>query len=194
MCKFTSGVIGGLLTILLSGGCATTGSVIDETLDSTTGVTTIYSHAPLRLYRDRSSSAAYAKDFVDLGPVKTIRMRDKRYFLWVGIWSTMGVSDSVEDRARFGTITILADGEPMQLTLAPLATSDVLAERESYATKTAAATDVYYEVTVDQLRVIGEADDLRLQTAGARARHYLPWQAQTKGHDAVLAFLEYVGH
>ena len=68
-------------------------------MDELTGATVTYASAPLMFYRDNTSQAAYARNFVNAGPIQVNRSGSYRYYLWVSSWSTMQVPDleSVRD-------------------------------------------------------------------------------------------------
>lgn len=50
-------------------------------------------------------------------------------------------------------------------------------------------TDAYYEVTIDHLRVIAGATDLRIQSTGPRQRSYELWDNQTAARASLQEFL-----
>ncbi len=184
-----------LLTALLCiGGCASTGTQIQERLDPTTGVTITFAEKPLIFYRDSSARAAYARDFVNLGPLQINRMGQYRYFMWAGIWNTMPASHLPDEIDGFESIILFVDGEPLQLNVAGWAPSAIGASESVYVRPQAAAGEAYYEVTIDQLRFIAEASDVRLQTSGPAAVSYEPWEGQRSGRDSMQAFVSHVGH
>ena len=180
------------LALFAVGGCASTGTKVQERLDHTTGVTLTYANKPLVFYHDSSARAAYARDFVNLGPIQVNRMGQFRYFMWAGIWNTMPDSHLSEVIDGFETIILFVDGEPLQLTAAGWAPSAIGASESAYVRPQATAGEAYYEVTIDQLRFIAEASDVRLQISGPAPRSYEPWEGQRSGRDSMQAFVQYV--
>jgi hypothetical protein len=179
---------------LCIGGCTSTGTQIQERLDPTTGVTITFAEKPLIFYRDSSARAAYARDFVSLGPLQINRMGQYRYFMWAGIWNTMPVSHLSDEIDGFESIILFVDGEPLQLTASGWAPSAIGASESVYVRPQAAAGEAYYEVTIDQLRFIAEASDVRLQTSGPGSVSYEPWESQRSGRDSMQAFVSRIGH
>jgi hypothetical protein len=173
-------------------GCGSPGSVILDTLDPVTGITISHATVPLVFYRDRSARAAYARDYVNLGPLQVNRMGRRQYFLWAAVWSTLQNTHLANEQDGFETIIVFADGEPLELSSAGWTPQAIGASESVYVKPVASAAEAYYEVTVDQLRLIAEATDIRLKTIGAQTRDYEPWDSQSAARGNMQAFLEYV--
>lgn len=175
--------------LLLQSGCSSNGSLIPSKMDPLTAVTITYSEAPLVFYRDESGRAAYARDYVHLGPVEVNRSGTYSYFIWLGIWNTMqdGAADGPRD--GFDSIVVFADGEPLPLEISGWTPAAIGASEPVYIKPVASAADAYYEVTVDQLRIIAEAKDVRLQSAGPQRKFYEPWDSQTSAKTSLSEFL-----
>jgi hypothetical protein len=169
-------------------------STIHERLDTGTGVTVTASRTPMVLYRDNPAAAAYARTVIHMGPVEINRSGDYRYFLWVGIWNTMQSAAAITSRDGFETIVIVVDGEPMTLDLAGWTPAAIGASVPVYVKPVASAADAYYAVTVDQLRFVAEAGDIRLRTTGSRPREFSLWSTQHEARRSLLAFLDRVGY
>ena len=180
--------------LALAAGCGVSEPLIQERLDQSSGVTITYADAPLIFYRDQSSRAAYARDFIDLAPLRVNRMGEERYYLWLAAWSTMQDESLAEKLDGLETIVIFADGEPMRIELTAWTPGDLGISQPVYTKPLANAGEAYYEVTADQLRLMAHARDLRLQTAGSGTRHFEPWRTQEGGLDGMRAFLTHVGY
>ena len=150
--------------------CGTSPSISNEKLDPLTGVTVTFVEAPLILYRENWAKAAYARNLVNMGPIQVNRAGNRRYYLWVGIWSTMRVAEISEHRNAFESILIFADGEPLSLNVNGWTPDSIGLSEPAYIKPVASAVDAYYEVTADQIRLIAEATDLRLQSSGIARR------------------------
>jgi len=185
-----------LLAVLIAtiGGCGSTGTVIQNTLDPVTGITITHADVPMLFYRDSSARAAYARDFVNLGPIMINRMGQYRYFLWLAAWGTIQNSHLTEARDGFESIIVFVDGEPLGLTSVGWAPETIGASASVYIKPVTSATEAYYEVTADQLRLIADATDVRLQLTGSATRAYEPWDSQTSAHASLRAFLEFVSY
>jgi hypothetical protein len=177
--------------ILLLGlcGCGTSAESINEYLDTRTGVTVTSSVTPLILYRENPSVAAHARNYIHMGPIEINRSGSYRYYLWIGVWNTMEAPVSTTQRDGFDSLTIFADGEPLFLELAGFTHADIGTSISAYSKPVASATDAYYPVTVDQIRLIAEAREIRVRTTGSSAREYSLWNEQQAARASFDAFL-----
>jgi hypothetical protein len=180
-----------LLALLAVAGCASSTSSINDYLDPLTAVTVSYAKVPLVMYRDVSGHAAYARDYVHAGPIQVNRAGSFRYYLWVGIWSTLQDVDMFERRDGFESIVIFADGEPLQLDIAGWTADAIGASEAAYQKPVASAADAYYEVTMDQIRLLGEASNVQLRTTGSKPESYEPWDDQRSAKNSIAAFVRY---
>ena len=178
------------LAAVITGACTSSNSLLTSTLDPVTSVTISYSRSPMVFYRDVAGRAAYARDFVHVAPLEVNRSGRYRYFLWLGIWNTMEAAPSSQSRDGFESIVIFADGEPLPLDIAGWTASAIGASEPVHLKPVASAADAYYEVTVDQLRLIAEAKDIRIQSTGARSESYETWDDQAIARDGLIEFLQ----
>jgi hypothetical protein len=183
-----------MFCLLVVGGCESSGEMIQDDLDATTGVTVSRSNEPLVLYKDNSAHAAYARDFVYLGPVEVNRMGEYRYYLWMGIWSAIPDALPGDQRDGFEFVTIFADSEPLQLTLAGWTANSIGATGSVYVKPVASAADAFYEVTMDQIRVIASSRDIRLSTSGAITKTFELWDNQQSAFDSLQKFVDYTAY
>ena len=170
--------------------CSHTTPQVEETLDSATGVTVMRATPPVIFFRDTSHRAANARDFVYLGPIEVNRMGRFDYFIWLGIWSTLDDIYAESPSAGFESITLFADGEPMTLDATGWTLDAIGASEPIYVAPVSSATDVYYRVTMDQIRVLVQARDLEIVTTSARPRRYLPWDESTSSRAGLRAFMD----
>lgn len=175
--------------ILLLAACSSSGSLLPSKMDPLTAVTITYSTTPLVFYRDQSGRAAYARDYVHIGPLEVNRSGTYSYYLWLGIWNTMQDTRSGEPRDGFDSVVVFADGEPLPLEIAGWTPAAIGASEHAYLKPVASAADAYYSVTVDQLRMIAEAKDLRLQSSGPQGKSYEPWDSQANARAGLNEFL-----
>jgi len=178
------------LHVLVTSGCSSDSAMVRDQLDPVTSVTISYCQTPMVFYRDVSGRAAYARDFVHLAPLEVNRGGDFRYYLWLGIWNTMEDPRADPSRDGFESIVIFADGEPLPLEIAGWTVAAIGASKPVYLKPVASAADAYYAVTVDQLRLIAEARDVRLITTGSRNKSYEPWDNQKSARESLTEFLE----
>ena len=170
--------------------CSTSGPLVEEKLDPVTGVTVIWSTAPVILYSDNSSYAAHARDYLYLGPVAVNHMGEYSYYLWLGIWSTMRDDVRATQRDGFESIIVFADGEPLPLELVGWTVDAIGVSEPLYNKPVASAADAYYRVTMDQIRLIAEARDIEIRAGTARPTSYLPWDQQGAAGASIRAFVD----
>ena len=183
-----------LLALVAIAACSSSPQHLAGKLDPLTGVTVTRAKSPLVLYRENSARAAYARDFVYVGPLTVNRMGSYNHYLWLGIWSSITNQQLSDQRAGFESIVIFADGEPLRLELEGWTLSSIGVSRPVYDKPTATAADAYYPVTMDQIRVIAEARDIRLLTGGPRAASYEPWDNLSQGLASIQEFVRTVSY
>jgi hypothetical protein len=182
-------VVGVGTIVLILAACASDPPTVGEKLDWQTGVTVSYVNTPLVLYRETPAQAAYARDYAQIGPIQVNRSGSYQYFLWVGSWATMQTTDILEHRDGFESIVIFADGEPLVLELSGWTPDAIGASESTYLKPVASSTDAYYQVTVDQIRLIAEASDVRLRTSGSHPKEFELWDEQTSARNDLAEFL-----
>jgi len=178
-----------VVVALLLAACAGGNAYTAHKLDAITGVTITYSQTPMVFYRDDSGKAAHARNFVHMAPLEVNRMGEFRYYLWLGVWDTLQDINAGQTRDGFDSVVIFANGEPLALDLAGWTASAIGASEHVYVRPVASAADAYYEVTVDQLRLIAASDDLRIQSTGPGARSYEMWDQQKSAKQSLREFL-----
>lgn len=188
----SAGFVRCTLCVLLAvlSGCASRGSDLVDNLDLATGVTIASVNTPLLLYRDTPARAAHARDLAQLGPIEVNRSGNYRYFLWVGSWATMKPLNPSGQLDDFASIIIFADGEPLLLELVGMTPSSIGASASPYAHSVASSREAYYSVTIDQIRLIAGASDIRLQTTGPVPKEFTLWDGQNSARRELTAFLQ----
>ncbi len=180
------------LLILLSLGlasCSSTGPLVKESFDPGNGATVLRATKPLVLYRDNSAYAAFARDFVYLGPIEVNSMGSYDYYLWLGVWSTMRDSFRTDARDGFDTVVLLADGQPIPLEFSGWTLDTIGVTRPVYVKPVAGAADAYYKVTIDQIRLIAASRQIDLRIGRAGAVSYGLWDQQDTAFASIRAFL-----
>lgn len=167
-------------------GCGTSTALTGERLDPVTSVTIRYSEHPLVFFRAVAGRSAFAKDYVDLAPVEINRSGALRHYIWLGI-STADRDGT--DHDEFESIVIMADDTELQFEIASWTTDVIGASQPIYTKAFSAAVDAYYDVSIDQLRLLTEAAELRLYTAGGDGLAFEPWDNQKRGKAALLDFV-----
>ena len=178
------------LMVLVLSSCASAGSSAIDKLDPVTAVTITFSEVPFVFYRENPGRGAFARNYVNLGPLEVNRGGTFRYYLWLGIWSTMQYVDDTEPRDGFDSVVLFADGEPLSLDIVGWTAAAIGASEPVYVKPADSAADAYYAVTVDQIRLIAEAKDLRLMSTGAPSRTFELWDEQQSARKSLAEFLQ----
>jgi hypothetical protein len=178
-----------IATLALLGGCAASSRSVHDGLDPLTGVTVTYSKTPIVLYRENPAHAAYARNYLHLGPIEVNKSGNYKYYLWLGIWSTLQPNVSSERLDEFESIVVIADGEPLLLDSVGWTPASIETSVPVYPKPVATALDVYYRVTADQIRVIANARDLQLRTTGATPLEFNVWDEQKAARRDINEFL-----
>lgn len=177
------------LVLLLVLGCSSDAALVRDRMDPLTSVNITFIDTPLIFYRDVSGRAAYARDFIHMAPLEINRSGDYRYYLWLGIWNTMENARNDQSRDGFESIVIFADGEPLPFDVVGWTTASIGASEPIYLKPVASAAEAYYSLSADQIRLIAEAKDVRIQVTGAKPRSYEPWDNQKAAKAAFKTFL-----
>lgn len=181
-----------LLTALLVIGCSSTGDLTGKKLDPLTGVTVRRASEPVVLYRDDSAYAAHARNFVYMGPVEVNRMGHYSYYLWFGIWNTIRDDERMaSDRDGFESVVLFVDGAPLPLDIGGWTLESIGVSEPVYVKPVAGASDAYYPVTLDQIRLIATARDVELRAGRGRSSTYLPWDGQEAVGNSFREFARY---
>lgn len=188
--KTAAGTIALLLAMLLTSACGGMGTTPDSRLDPETGATIDRAAVPIKFFQDNSGRAAYARDFIYLGPLAVNRMGSYHYYLWLGVWSTHADSvDTTKRHDELEAITIIADGEPLALEVAGWTLGTIGSSAPVYDRPVATAIDAYYVVTLDQIRLLAEASDISIQVAPGEAGNYEVWTNGARGMEALRKFV-----
>lgn len=177
------------LALALLTSCAGNDTAVLQRLDPETGVTIKRASVPIVMYRDMSANSAFGRDYVYVGPIQVNTMGQREYFLWLGIW---GSSDSAERGRKmddFEAVVLYVDGEPLSLEVKGWTPASIGASGDVYVKPVASALDGYYRVTVDQMRLIAESQDLELRAGATRPQRYVPWDSPKDSSQALVAFL-----
>ena len=176
------------LVVLLTSACSSNPELVLSKLDPKTSVTISYNQSPLAFVRTLSANTANANEHVYLGPVEVNRSGDYRYYIWLASWSTMDGAAVNRRHDRFESIEVIADGKPVTLKMTGGSTRAIGASEPVYRKPVGWATEAYYDVTLDQLRMLADATELRLQYSSTRETFEL-WDDRLASKAGLMAFL-----
>jgi len=176
------------LVVILTSACSSNPELVLSKLDPKTSVTISYNQSPLAFVRTLSANTANANEHVYLGPVEVNRSGNYRYYIWLASWSTMDSGAVNRRHDRFESIEVIADGKPVTLKMTGGSMRAIGASEPVYRKPVGWATEAYYDVTLDQLRMIADATELRVQYSSTRET-FEPWDDRIASKAGLMAFL-----
>jgi hypothetical protein len=163
----TTKTIGRVLPVLLASlslGCATA-PPLESALDAK-GITEIRSTAVVTLARAQPRFSEAARDYLYLVPVEQNEQGRRRYYLWLGLATTVDRAWVFADAKEAETLVLVFDGLPVALPLSSWdKPPDVATPAPIYAVRRA-------QVTLDELERLTTAESIEVQITladGARA-------------------------
>jgi len=169
-------------------GCAGAPPVIEK-LDDRTSVYITHPRTPLIMSPDAHYSDAATREYVQIGAIEVNRMGSLQYFLWLGIWDYEHVNSENEYPAGFETVEFLVDGAELSLELLSWSHEDIGTSERTYKKIFDEDVDAYYRVTLEQLRTLSDATDLRLRTSSDIPKEFIPWYNQEKADSDLAEFV-----
>ena len=183
---------GCLATMALLSACAAGQPPVIEKLDDVTAVTSTHSRTPLFLSPETATGGTTAREFVQIGAIEVNRMGVLEYYLWLGIWDRDNF-DSGEDRPNaYASIVILTDTESLPFEIHGWGHESIGTSEPFYKKIFPENVDAYYEVSLDQIKLIAEATSLKLESTGPEQKRFVPWYNQDKAKSDLQAFLSAV--
>lgn len=171
--------------LLAACGSGAPGQRPAEYLDEATGATITRAVAPLTLYSEDPARAANARDYLCVAPLLVNRSGTQSAWLWLGPWSTIdrGVTGGDAQRIGFTDVTLLLDGEPMDLDVSQQVGAVPGIGQLPYASPVGTGTGIILPLTGSQLARLGRAAEVRLYTlaAGGEALLWQPWDPHDGG-------------
>jgi len=167
---------------------------ITEVFDDETGVTISFSQPPLVFSRDTPGYGAYSRNFVQMGAIEVNRSGTLHYYLWLGVWNTVQSSSAVEYRNGFESVVVFADGEPLLLDVRGWTPESIGVSNSVYSKPVASSVDGYFPVSLDQVRLIAGAQDIRLEAVSSSLKKFELWDEQEAGRKGLSVFVDRVSH
>ena len=103
--------------LVLSTGCTSSNNLLPPRFDDSSGNMVVAYEDALVLARPVPHLSTSARDYVYLGPVEVTRNGVPRYFLWVGVTSTVDRSFAGEKPLQPIKLSLKLDGETLDLPL-----------------------------------------------------------------------------
>ncbi|MGI9202776.1 MAG: hypothetical protein ACR2Q3_02130 [Woeseiaceae bacterium] len=175
-----------LLAIL---GCAAAPLPVVEKLDGRTSVYITHPRTPLIMSPDAHYSDSSAREYIQIGAIEVNRMGSLEYFLWLGIWDYEHVNSDHEYPAGFETVRFIADEEELTLARHSWSHVEIGTSERLYKKIFDEDVDAYYQVTLEQIRMLSSATDLKLRTTSATPKEFVPWYNQERADIDLAEFV-----
>lgn len=179
-----------VLTILSA--CATGQNPVVEKFDELTAVTITSNRTVVSLSPDRPFDRATANDYVQIGPIEVNQAGTLRYYLWLGISDGSGMTSAGEGPEEYESIVLVIDGEKTQLNVHGWTATAIGASEPVYKKLYETSVDAYYQINIDHIQLLADADSLRLHTTGPAPKEFSPWHGLAKTKDELAEFLRAV--
>lgn len=167
-------MLGFCITALFGVAACAPQAPLNSRLDAS-GITVVTLADAVIVARPVAEIAVAARDYAYLGPIEVNRMGERRYFLWVGLASTIDrdLVNATPEAPR--QLVFVADGQPMMLELAGW---DIAFDVPPYATGAPLYATLSARTTLDQIRRIAAATsvEVHLISSSGAASHYRHWQ------------------
>jgi hypothetical protein len=179
-----------VLTVLSS--CGAVQPTVVEKLDELTAVTITHGRTPLILSPDEPYSRANERDFLQLGAIEINRMGARKYYLWLGISDFNLMADETKYPEEFNSILLVGHGDTIRLDVYGWTAVAIGATDPVYERLFGSSIDAYYEVNLDQIRLLTDADNLKLRTTGSSPKEFGSWYKQATFRSDLSEFLQIV--
>lgn len=175
--------------LLALAGCAAGPAPVIEKLDDQTSVYITHARTPLIMSPDARYSDSAAREYVQIGAIEVNRMGSLQYFLWLGIWDYEHVNSGNEYPAGFETVNFEVDGDVLSLDLLSWSHEDIGTSERTYKKIFDEDVDAYYQVTLEQIKLLSNAKDIRLRTTSTAPKEFVPWYNQEKADSDLAEFV-----
>lgn len=180
------------MVLLVLSACATEKSSVVEKFDELTAVTVTHNRTPIVMSTDTLSTRLDVRDYVEIGAIEVNRMGTRRQFLWLGI-SEVDITEGADGRPEgFGSIVFIAGDEEIQLDVLGWTHEAIGTSERIFKKLFSSSIDAYYEITLDQIQSLAEADDMKLRTSGSSPREFVLWYRPFTAKEDLSEFLKTV--
>ena len=179
-----------VLAVFVSACTARQPTVVIE-LDEITAASITYSQTSFVMSPDSNFRETNERPYVDIGAIEVNRNRVREYYLWLGIWD-INYTTGTDKLEEFESIALLLDGEELPLDVRGWSHEVIGSSKPIYGKLFSDAVDAYYQVTLEQIRLLAEADGIRLRTRGSAPREFVPWYREEEAKADLAEFFRTV--
>jgi hypothetical protein len=187
---FSTAISIAVLAILSA--CTAGQPAVIEKLDELTATTVTYCRTPLIMSPDTPHDRESRRDYVQIGAIEVNRMGALEYYLWLGITEVNQVAATDIHPEGFASIVLAVDEKSIELDVKGWSPGVIGTSAPVYQKIYPDSADAYYQVTLDQVQLLADSDNLTLHTTGSAAREFVSWYSQTTFESDLAEFLREV--
>lgn len=183
-----------ILTAFLAilAACTTVQPTVIEKLDALTAVTVTYSRTPLVMSPDTPLVREARRDYLQVGVLEINQMGALRYYLWFGITEVSQVMTADNHPEGFNSIVLSTNDKSIELAVTGWTPGAIGTSEPVYQKLFPDSEEAYYQVTLEQIQLLTDSDNLTLRTTGPAPKEFISWYSQTTFEGDLAEFLSAV--
>jgi hypothetical protein len=181
-----------LAVLAILSACATGQPNVVEKLDELTAVTVTYCRIPLVMSRDVPFDDKTDRDYVQVGVMEVNRIGTFKYYIWLGITEVGQAANPGKRPAGFESVVFAAGDKNLQLDILGWTPEVIGTSEPVYKKLFLASADAYYPVTLEQIQLLTDVDNLTLRTTGSAPKEFISWYRKTAFESELVEFIRVV--
>lgn len=181
-----------ILTAAMLTSCASSQQPVVQKLDEFTAVTITHSRTPMILSPHATFNPDAATEFLQVGAIEVNRMGALRYYIWLGITDETIRRNADKQPGSFESIVFTAGQNEFGVDVLGWTQAAIGTSEPVYKKLFRTSLDAYYEVSLEQIRLLTESDSIKVRTSGNAARSYELWYRPTTARDDLAGFVRAV--
>jgi len=124
-----------------------------------------------------------------MGAIEVNRMGTRQHYVWLGISDVEQMASAEEHPDGYDSIVLIAGDQNVRLDVLGWSRKAIDASEPVYEKLFANSADAYYRITLDQIRLLSDLDQLKLRTTGSSRKEFIPWYEQAGFKEELNEFL-----
>lgn len=124
-----------------------------------------------------------------MGAIEVNRMGTRQHYVWLGISDVEQMASAEEHPDGYDSIVLIAGDQNVRLDVLGWSPQAIDASEPVYEKLFANSADAYYRITLDQIRLLSDLDQLKLRTTGSSRKEFIPWYEQAGFKEELNEFL-----
>jgi len=185
--RSSTAILIALVSILSA--CAAANPAVVEKLDDVTAVTVTRSRTPFIMSSDTLFDPKTPRDYVQIGAIEVNRMGNLKYYLWLGISDLDHYASADRHPGGYEAIILTAGGEEFPVDVHGWTQDAIGISKPVYKKLFSSSVDAYYEVTLENIQLLTEADSIKLRTSGSSPKEFVLLYRQNTARDDLAEFV-----